>query len=190
MNRIWKWAGICAVLVAVSAASVAIGASGGSGETGTTNGQDVWQRTGPPPPHHFGLDRQLSGLAKELGVSQSKLRDALAAVRDDLGPPKLPARPPSRTEIEKRCTDLTDALGTKLGKTGDEVRAAMKAVIKADIEKAVSDKRLTRAEADKMLARIDSAKCLPPLGPPIIRGQLRLPGCSGHHGLPRGVPAL
>jgi hypothetical protein len=189
MKRLWRWGGICAVLIAVTAASVAIGAPSGGGDSDTKSRSDHWRGNGPPP-RAPGFGRQLSGLADQLGVSESKLRAALASIREDLPRPRRGSFPPSRAEVEKRCTDLTDALGAKLGKSGDEVRAAMKAVVKADIEKAVDAKRLTRAEADKMLDRIDSAKCLPPLGPPVPFGALHPPGCGGHLGPPRGVRAM
>ena len=51
--------------------------------------------------------------------------------------------------MEKRCTELTDALASKLGKSGDEVRAAIKTVLKKKIEAAVDAKRLTSAQADR-----------------------------------------
>ena len=39
--------------------------------------------------------------------------------------------------MEKRCNELTDALAKELGKSGDDVRAAIKAAAKKDIEEAV-----------------------------------------------------
>ena len=51
--------------------------------------------------------------------------------------------------MEKRCNELTDALAKELGKSGDDVRAAMKAAAKKEIEEAVDAKRLTRSQADQ-----------------------------------------
>ena len=99
-------------------------------------------------------------------MSEAKLRDALDAVRQDLEPPARPRRGqrPSQAQMEKRCNEFTDALAKQLDKSGDEVRTAIKAAAKKDIEKAVTDGDLTRSQADRILSRIDDAACLPAFG--------------------------
>jgi hypothetical protein len=174
MKFSWKWASVIAVLALGIVGSFAVAAPKGGG-AGSSAGSGTTEDRGRGVVVFAGPGHDPSDLAKELGVSSADLRDALDAVHDDLGPPGMPApgERPSRADLEKRCTELTDALGSKLNKSGDEVRAAIKKVAKADIEQAVKDKRLSRARADKILARLDSAKCLPPLGP---HGG---PGCGG-----------
>ena len=100
-------------------------------------------------------------------MSEAKLRDALEAVREDLAPPRAPApgrSRPTRAQMEKRCNEFTDALAKELGKSGDDVRAAIKAAAKKEIEEAVDAERLTRSQADRILSRIDDAACLPAFG--------------------------
>ena len=84
--------------------------------------------------------------------------------------------------MEKRCNEFTDALAKQLGKSGDDVRAAMKAAAKKDIEEAVDGKRLTRSQADRILSRIDDAACMPAFGVPPWRPRLRWPGDGGPGG--------
>jgi hypothetical protein len=162
--KFWRWAAVIAVLVLGIVGSIAVaapkGGGGGKSSSDPTNDRVVGGI-------HFegrGPESHLSDLAKELGVSTSKLRDALESVRDDLQPPERPpsGEPPSKADMEKRCTELTDALASKLGTSGDKVRAAIKTVLKNKIEAAVDAKQLTRAQADRMIARIDDAACLPP----------------------------
>jgi len=193
--KFWRWAAVIAVLALGIVGSIAVAApnGGGGGSTSTTRADDnapgFRDGDGRGLRFHFedrGPGAGLTDLAKELGVSTSKLRDALEAVRNDLGPPKPPSNgnPPTRADMEKRCTELTDALASKLGTTGDKVRAATKTVLKDKIEAAVKAKDLTRAQADKMIARIDDAACLPPFGGPGPGG------CRGGrgHGHFRGGP--
>jgi hypothetical protein len=195
--KFWRWAAVIAVLALGIVGSIAVAApkgGGGSSSTSTTrtDGDGPGARDGDGRGLRFHFERRgpgagLSDLATELGVATSKLRDALEAVHSDLGPPKPPSdgNPPSKADMEKRCTQETDALASKLGKSGDEVRAAIKTVIKKKIEAAVDANRLTRAQADKMIARIDDAACLPPFGGP-GHGF----GCRGgrSHGHFRGGP--
>ena len=164
----WKWMAAMSVLVLGIVVSVSGAATSGSkrdGGSGTSTqsekrqGEKRLHVIGPPGEH-------LSTLADELGVTQAKLRDALEAVREDLDPPQRPRRgqPPTRAQMEKRCNELTDALAKELGKSGDDVRAAMKAAAKKDIEEAVDAKRLTRSEADRILSQLDDAACVPAFG--------------------------
>jgi hypothetical protein len=201
--KFWRWAAVIAVLALGIVGSIAVaapkGGGGGSDSSTTTTPNDDL----PAPPgdlprdgrglrfhlEHRGPGANLSDLAKELGVSTSKLRDALEAARSDLGPPTPPSdgNPPSKADIEKRCTQETDALASKLGKSGDDVRAAIKTVLKKKIEAAVDAKRLTSAQADKAIARIDDAACLPAFGGP-GHGGFGCHGGRGHGGFRGGPP--
>jgi hypothetical protein len=179
----WKWVAAMAVLVLGIAVSVSGAATSGSKRD---SGSDNAPRSGTrlrapvaPPGEH------LATLADELGVTQDKLRDALEAVRQDLAPPSRPRRGqrPSRAQMEKRCNEFTDALAKQLDKSGDDVRAAMKAAAKKDIEEAVEAGRLTQSQADRILSRIDDAACVPAFGGPGGPG-----GCGGHGGPGGGPP--
>lgn len=179
--KFWRWAAVIAVLALGIVGSLAVAApSGGGGGTSTNSTPDNGPRLDFrfEGPRH---DNHLSDLAKELGVSTSKLRSALEAAMKEVGPPTPPTdgQRPSRADLEKHCTELTDALASKLGTTGDKVRAATKSVLKNEIEAAVDAKKLTRAQADKAIARIDDATCLPPFG----GHALGFGGCGGRgHG--------
>ena len=164
----WKWMAAMSVLVLGIVVSVSGAATSGSkrdggGDTSTQTDKRQGERRlhviGPPGEH-------LSTLADELGVTEAKLRDAFEAVREDLKPPERPRRgqPPTKAQMEKRCNELTDALAKELGKSGDDVRTAIKAAAKKDIEEAVDAKRLTRSEADRILSKLDKATCLPAIG--------------------------
>jgi len=176
----WKWMAAMSVLVLGIVVSVSGAATSGSQRDGGSadraqRGEGRMHPPGPPGEH-------LATLAGELGVSDQKLRDALEAVREDVGPKERPRRGqrPSRAQMEKRCNEFTDALAKELGKSGDDVRDAMKSAARKDIEQAVDDGHLTRGQADRILSRIDDAACLPAFG--MHRGG---PGCGGPGG-PRG----
>jgi hypothetical protein len=197
--KFWRWAAVIGVLILGIVGSIAVAApkGGGGGSSSSSSSDDA-----PKPSFEIRADvrgdgRHLSALAKELDVSTSKLKEALEAALEDVGPPdfKRNGKPPSRADIEKHCTEVTDALASKLSKSGDEVRAAIKNVAKRKIEAAVDAKRLTRAEADRILARINDADCLLPMGKFGFGGH----GCGGgpghlkfRHGPGRaeGPPAL
>lgn len=172
----WKWVAAMAVLVLGIVVSVSGAATSGSQRDGGSS--DRSQRSegrlhAPGPP-----GERLATLAEELGVSQDKLENALAAVREDLVPREHPRRGqrPSRAQMERRCNQFTDALAKELGKSGDEVRDAIKSAAKKDIEQAVDDGRLTRSQANRILERLDDAACLPAFG---LHGG---PGCGGPGG--------
>ena len=180
----WKWIAAMSVLVLGIVVSVSGAATSGSkrdgGGTSSKQSQNRLRAPVAPPGEH------LSTLADELGVSEDKLRDALDAVRQDLAPPQRPRRGqrPTRAQMEKRCNQFTDALAKELGKSGDDVRAAMKAAAKKGIEDAVDADRLTRSQADRILSRLDDAACVPAFGGPGGPG-----GCGGGpHGGPHGGP--
>ena len=173
MKFSWKWASVICVLMLGIIGSIAVAAPEGGGGSGSSDERRGIAFAGPR--------QHLADLAKELGVSTSELRDALEAVREELGPPARPRRDerPSREDLEERCTSLTDALASELDKSGDEVRAAIKKVAKAKIEEAVDANRISRARANRILERIDSAECLPPFGPLGVVGCARGPGHPG-----------
>jgi hypothetical protein len=182
----WKWVAAMAVLVLGIVVSVSGAATSGSkrdggGTKSNSNSPrlEFHMRGGPPPGDH------LKTLADELGVSQDKLRSALDAVRQDLAPPQRPRRfrRPSQAQMEKRCNEFTDALAKELGKSGDDVRAAIKSAAKKHIQEEVDEGHLTRSQADKILSRIDDAACLPAFG--FGPGG---PGCDGPHGGPPHGP--
>jgi hypothetical protein len=172
-----------ALLVAVgvvAGASIAIAAPSGSssGSKSSSESRSTTERLrvrGPGP------RADLNALAKKLGVSASELRNALEAVRDERKPPSRPAEPPSRQDLEERCTEFTDALAKELGKSGDEVRSAMKEVAKDRIDAAEKAGRLEADEADRLRERIDSSGCVP-FGI-VHRGG---PGCGGPGGFRHG----
>jgi hypothetical protein len=166
---------------------MAVTASVAIAEQGTGDRTERSRDDAPFPAGARG-DRHLSALAEKLGVSTDKLRDAFRAVRDELGPPRRLRRGqrPSREQLERRCVELTNALASELGKSGDEVRAAIKSVIKDKIKAAVQEGRLTQEEADRMTARIDAAECLPP--GPVVHGCGGPPGGPGGRFGPPGPP--
>jgi hypothetical protein len=190
MRRLWKIAAAVCAIAIVSSASIALAAGGGSSEErkGSSGRTAESDRDGRGLRLHFGPGRHLSDLAAELDVSTSRLRSALRAAHRKVGPPDPPADGdrPSREDFERHCTELTDALASELGKSGDQVRAAIKSVLKKKIEAAVDAERLTRAQANRMIERIDSAACLP-IGPGIKHGCGGRGGPGpGRHGGPGG----
>jgi hypothetical protein len=164
---------VLGIVVSVSGAATS-GSKRDGGSSGTAQSQERLRAPIAPPGDH------LETLAGELGVSQDKLRDALEAVRQDLAPPRRPRRGqrPTEAQMEKKCNEFTDALAKELGKSGDDVRAAIKSAAKKDIEEAVDANRLTRSQADRILSRIDDAACLPAFGFHHRGG----PGCGGPGG--------
>ncbi len=127
--------------------------------------------------------RPLAALAAKLDVSTSKLRAALRSAHESVGRPTEAEREQRRAEMEKRCTTITDAVAKDVGKSGDELRAAIKATAKEKVEKAVEDGKIDRDDADQILKRIDSSSCLPLGGPGHGRGG---PGGPGHGPGPGG----
>jgi hypothetical protein len=94
----------------------------------------------------FGLDN----LATKLGVSQTALENALKAIRDE----KTPAQ---------RRTELTQAFATALGKTPDQVTAALNSVLPNKPDRARGDFAAALAKAlgvdtAKVQAGLDKAR--------------------------------
>jgi predicted RNase H-like HicB family nuclease len=95
-------------------------------------------------------------LATELGVTTAELEAAFKAV------------------AEKQCTDITDKLAAKLGKTGDQVRKAMKDLAEEHLAQEVKDGELTEAQADAIRKQLAASDCI---GMPFGHH-----GGPGHHG--------
>jgi len=132
-------------------------------------------------PGHGGPGRPgklLGAVAEKLDVSQADLRKAVRESQVAAGEPSEQ----QREAMEKRCTALTDAVGKEIGKSGDEVRAATKAIAKEHIERAVKSGRLDQNQADELLERLDSRAC----GPVKLRMRMGGPGHGPAHGLGPG----
>ncbi len=157
-----------ALLIAVgvvAGASIAVAAPSGSssssksGSSGSSPGSSTRERF---EDHGPGPGADLSALAGKLGVSTAKLRSALEAVRNDVKPPsRSRTQPPTKQQMEATCTKFTDALGTELGKSGDDVRSALKEVAKDRLAADVKAGRLTQTQADAIQKKIDSSACAP-----------------------------
>ncbi|WP_330472835.1 hypothetical protein [Terrabacter sp. C0L_2] len=108
----------------------------------------------------MGKGADLSALATKLGVDQSKLEDALKAVRDELRAGRTPGKPPTTKPDPATMQDeLATKLASKLGIDAAKVKAAfadLRAAHEADetkafddrLAQAVKDGKLTQAEAD------------------------------------------
>lgn len=97
---------------------------------------------------------------------------AMAALHPDRkagGPPPAAGERPSRSA-------LFAAIGDKLGKSGDDVGAAVRAAIVKRLDQAVSDGKLTSDQRDEILKRWDADT--PPDGP--AGGPPPGPPCRGH----------
>jgi len=185
MKGPWRMLALLIAVGVVAGASIAVAAPSGSSSksksssSGSSSGfRERFERHGPGP----GAD--LSALAGKLGVSEAKLRSALEAVRNDVKPPsRSRTQPPTKQQMEATCTKFTDALGTELGKSGDDVRSALKEVAKDRLAADVKAGRLTQTQADTIQKRIDSSACAPigfhGPGPG---------GCHGGHGHGPGGP--
>jgi len=119
-----------------------------------------------PGGRHGGMDRgmgagvDLSALATKLGVDQTKLADALKAVRDELRASHTPGqgnatRPDPATMQDELATKLAGKLGIDAAKVKAafaDLRAAHEAAEQKAFDdrlaQAVKDGKLTQAEAD------------------------------------------
>jgi biotin operon repressor len=111
---------------------------------------------GPGGPHG-GAD-----LAKELGVSQKKLREAFESIGDQVRPAKRPDGPPSEADIKAMQSKLAAALADKLGLSESKVATALEKVRtehEADRRDALSD-RLDAAVKNGKLTTDDKASVL------------------------------
>ena len=111
-------------------------------------------------------------LAEELGITVEKLRAAMKAARD------------------RRCTELTDTFAAKLGKSGDEVRAAIRELAGEKLDAAVKRGRISEERAARIRERIASSPCFGlPLGHHAFGGRHRFGGRRhgfGHRGFREG----
>jgi carboxylesterase type B len=120
-------------------------------------------------PGHRGPRGEASDLAKELasklGIDEAKVADALRSVWEENKPTSPPDRG-SRPDPSERAAALAKALASKLGideqkiKTAlDEIRAEHQtewsAAVKAKLDAAVKDGKLTQAEADAVQKAFD-----------------------------------
>jgi hypothetical protein len=111
----------------------------------------------------IGKGVDLSALASKLGVDETKLRDALKAVRDDLASQLKSARknatPGTKPDLSTLKDTFAQKLATELGISADKVKTAfadLEAAAQADrqkafddrLDQAVKDGKLTQAEAD------------------------------------------
>ena len=111
----------------------------------------------------LGLGGDRAALAKELGVSEDKLKTALQNVRDDLRPdkadrPEAGTRPDPDAMQEKFATALAKELGISSAKVTaalDSLKAEHQAErakeFEARLDQAVKDGKLTQTEADAVL---------------------------------------
>ncbi len=177
MKRFLQIAVLAGVIGALIGAALTIAAS--SGSNGSRSGERQEYRHVRPP---FGPGGVLNAAAGKLGVSATQLRDALRKAEEQLGPPSPPPSPDRdafRRAIQQRCTQVTDAAGKTLGKSGDDVRAAFKSAAKEQVDKAKNAGRLTDAQANRIKSRIDSDSCVLAFG---AGAGCRGPG--GHMGPP------
>lgn len=115
----------------------------------------------------FAKGADLSALATKLGVDESKLRDALKAVRDDLRAARKAAGAPSGTapgtpgkpDLSALQDQFAQLLAKQLGLDVNKVKTALaelRATAQADrqkafddrLDQAVKNRKLTQAEAD------------------------------------------
>jgi hypothetical protein len=108
----------------------------------------------------MGKGADLSALATKLGVDQTKLEDALKAVRDELKASRTPGQGAgTKPDPATMQDELATKLASKLGIDAAKVKAAfadLRAAHEADEQKAfddrlaqaVTDGKLTQAEAD------------------------------------------
>jgi hypothetical protein len=134
------------------------------GTTGSTPGNGHgWgpggRHGGMGPGMGMGKGADLSALATKLGVDQTKLEDALRAVRDELKANRTPGQGATKPDPATMQDQLATKLASKLGIDAAKVKAAiadLRATEQADhqkafddrLAKAVTDGTLTQAEAD------------------------------------------
>jgi pyruvate/2-oxoglutarate dehydrogenase complex dihydrolipoamide acyltransferase (E2) component len=122
--------------------------------------------TAAEPRHRGGglhREESVAALAKELGVTEDKLKAALQAVRAD--------RKPADRKSAERQKEYAAALAAKLGLSEDKVTAALEKVraqaredrqaqrtdkLGERLDKAVADGKLTKAEADAVRKAADA----------------------------------
>jgi hypothetical protein len=162
MRRFLQIAVLAGVIGALIGAGLTLAASSGTNNSSQSGDKQEYRHAGPP----FGRGAVLSAAASKLGVSATQLRDALRKAEAQVGPPNLPQNPNRnslRQAFHQHCTAVTDAAAKTLGKSGDELRSALKSAAKEQVDKAQGAGRLTQAEANRIKSRIDASSCV--LGP-------------------------
>jgi biotin operon repressor len=94
-------------------------------------------------------------LAKELGVSETKLREAFKSIRDDVRPAKRPDGPPSKADRAAMEDKLAAALADELDLSKAKVKAALEKVHKehaAEHREFLSDRLDKAVKAGKLTA--------------------------------------
>jgi transcriptional regulator with XRE-family HTH domain len=160
-TRTKKLAILLAVGVVLSSGAYALGSQAGnggalaSGSNASASGSGkgatvVSDRQGGRPGFRGGRGPALDDLATKLGVSETALRTALEAIRDE----KTPAQ---------RRAELTQALATALGKTPDQVTSALNSVLPDKPDRARGDfaadlAKALGVDAAKVQAGLDKAR--------------------------------
>ncbi len=94
-------------------------------------------------------------LAKELGVSQAKLRKAFRTIRDDVRPTARPTAPPSEADRAAMESRIAAALAKELGLSESKVSAALEKVRtehEAEHRTKLSDRLDAAVKAGKLTA--------------------------------------
>lgn len=140
-------------LIALGASAVAL-AHGGSS---THHGSKAPHHRAVHPRGGGFLGASLDSLAARLNVTRADLRAAVKSVMAEeraKHPAGQHARP-TPAQLATLKTDLATALATKLGKTPDEILAAVRAELDARLTKAVAQGWLTAKGHDLALACFD-----------------------------------
>lgn len=123
---------------------------------------------GPGGKHGAGLRGiDTAALAEKLGVSEDKLKTALAEIGKERSGEAKPSQPPSEADREARQAEQAKALAEKLGIDEAKVTAALeelresrqadhKEQLQQRLDQAVKDGKLTQAEADAVLKAFDA----------------------------------
>ena len=185
-HRQWLVVGVLAAISLVAVATAAAGGHG-SGRGGAVRGA--------------GGSTLVTQAAKELGVTRAKLKDAIvdSAVarideavadgdvdRDDVTGLKAEVDDNLQLALSiSRTRTVASNLGVSTTKLNDGFRAARKALIRAQIDKALDDKRIDKDRADELRADLNDAD-LPgykagPFGFGLGPGFGRGPGGGVHH---------
>ncbi|HEU5143544.1 MAG TPA: hypothetical protein VFT81_00040, partial [Dermatophilaceae bacterium] len=116
--------------------------------------------------HGAKADELAADLASKLGIDQSKVEDAIAAVRDGLKGDRAKGERPSAADREAMRDRFATALAKELGVDAAKVTTALEdiqterqaerfaeheAELKERLAAAVTDGKLTQAEADAVL---------------------------------------
>ncbi len=141
----------------VAGAGLAVGGVALASADTASTGSGTSTSARPAGPHG-GPDAQAAVIAKQLGLEQSVVEKALAAVRDDLRPAKPKdgekPTPPTEAEREQRDAKLAAALAKELGVSESKVESALAAAEK----QAESDRTERRTEERSALSdRLDDA---------------------------------